>query len=235
MRIIARLDIKGPNVIKGIRLEGLRVVGDPNALALKYYDGCADELLFMDSVASLYRRNNLTEIIKRAARDVFIPITVGGGVRSVEDAIRLLNSGADKVAVNTAAIERPELIRELAERLGSQCVVLSIEAKRNGPGWEPYTNCGRVPTGLDAVLWAQHGESLGAGEILITSVDREGTRQGMDLELLREVREAVSIPVIASGGVGTPGHVAEAAPHCDAVAIADAFHYDRFNVFEARP
>ena len=205
-RLIARLDIKAPNLIKGIHLEGLRKMGDPNVFARRYYEAGVDELLYMDIVASLYERNSLTDVIRYTAQNIFIPFTVGGGVRSVEDVESLLRAGADKVAMNTAATRRPELISEAARRFGSQCVVLSIEAKRRstGDGWEAYTDNGREHTGRDVVEWAQQGAALGAGEVLLTSVDREGTRQGMDAELIAAVSDVVSIPVIASGGSASP-------------------------------
>jgi cyclase len=226
LRIIPRLDIKGPNLIKGVRLEGLRVMGDPQEFALRYYHEGADELVYMDIVASLYGRNNLSDIISRAADRIFIPITVGGGIRSVEDAKLLLRSGADKVALNTAAIARPELITELAQRFGSQATVLSVEAKSVGPGqWEAFTDNGRERTGKSVRDWVRQAVELGAGEILLTSVDREGTGKGFDLDLIRTVSEAVPIPVIASGGMGTTGHFTEAAfAGADAVAMADVLH-----------
>ena len=236
-RLIARLDIKGPNLIKGIHLEGLRVIGDPRAHALRYYREGADELIYMDAVASLYGRNSLAAIVEETARDVFIPMTVGGGVRSVEDATALLRSGADKVALNTAAIKRPELIAELAKRFGSQCVVLSIEAKRSPRlGWEAYTDGGREHSGLAAVDWARRGAALGAGEILLTSVDQEGTGKGFDLELTRAVSTAVMIPVIASGGLGTLDHLTAAAAQgrADAVAMARALHSGEVPLAAAR-
>lgn len=237
VRIIGRLDIKGPNLIKGVHLEGLRVVGDPQAHARRYYEQGVDELIYMDIVASLYERNNLVDVVRHTAREVFVPLTVGGGVRSVTDVSTLLRAGADKVAINTAATRRPELIREVAERFGSQCMVLSIEARRCGPGrWEAYTENGRERTGRDAVEWAQQGAALGAGEILLTSVDREGTRQGFDCELVAAVSRAVQIPVIASGGMGTLQHVLDVVEkgRADAVAIADALHYNRFRLAEIR-
>jgi len=204
VRLIARLDVKAPNLIKGIHLEGLRVVGDPNVFAKRYYDQGADELLYIDIVASLYDRNSLLDIVERATREVFVPMTVGGGVRSVEDAGRLLASGADKVSLNTAAIKRPALIAEIARRFGSQAVVLSIEAKRQGAGrWEAFTDNGRERTGLDAVEWAKRGAELGAGELLVTSVDQEGTRKGFDVPLVRAITDVVNIPVIASGGLAS--------------------------------
>jgi len=237
LRIIPRLDIKGPNLIKGVRLEGLRVMGDPQEFALRYYAQGADELIYMDIVASLYGRNNLSDIISRAADQIFIPITVGGGIRSVDDARHILRSGADKVAINTAAIARPELITEVAKRFGSQAMVLSIEAKAVGPGkWEVYTDNGRERTGLDVVEWAKEAIGRGAGEILLTSVDREGTRKGFELDLIRQVRDAVPIPVIASGGMGTLEDFALAATEggADAVAMADVLHYGRMTVADIR-
>jgi imidazole glycerol-phosphate synthase subunit HisF len=237
VRLIARLDIKGPNLIKGVHLEGLRVIGDPQHYAKRYYEAGIDELIYMDTVASLYGRNNLTEIVRSAARDVFVPMTVGGGVRSVADAKTLLRAGADKVAVNTAAVRRPELVTEIAHHFGSQCMVLSIEAKRTAPGrWEAYTDNGREKTGLDVADWVRRGVDLGAGEILLTSVDQEGTRKGFDIELLRTVSGLVQVPVIASGGMGKPEHVVDVVRlgSADAVAIADAFHYGRYSVEEVR-
>jgi cyclase len=230
VRLIPRLDIKGPNLIKGIHLEGLRVVGDPQVFATRYYEAGADELLYMDIVASLYGRNSLSEIVSRAVRNVFIPITVGGGIRSVDDVKHILRSGADKVAINTAAVARPELIREVSKRFGSQCMVLSVEAKQIAPDkWEAYTDNGRERTGLDVMSWVRQAVELGAGEVLVTSVDREGTRRGYDLALVRTVADAVPVPVIASGGMGTTEHlvVAVREGHADAVAMADVLHYDR--------
>lgn len=237
LRLIARLDIKAPNLIKGIHLEGLRVIGDPNDYARKYYEAGADELVYMDIVASLYERNSLADIVEKTTREVFIPITVGGGIRSIDDVIQTLRAGADKVAVNTAAVRRPELLTEMAERFGSQCVVLSIEAKRDGKGgWEAYTDNGREHTGRDAVEWAAQGVALGAGEILVTSVDQEGTRKGFDVELARAVCEAVPVPMIVSGGMGTVDHLVEVVreAHPDAVAIADALHYGRMSLPDIR-
>jgi len=237
LRIIPRLDIKGPNLIKGVRLEGLRVVGDPQVYAERYYEQGADELVFMDIVASLYGRNNLSDIIRRTADRVFIPITVGGGIRSVDDARHILRSGADKVAINTAAILRPELITEVARRFGSQAMVLSIEAKQIAPGkWEAYTDNGRERTGLDVVEWAQRGVELGAGEVLLTSVDREGTRKGFEVDLVRKVSDMVKVPVIASGGMGSvPDFLAVAGEgKADAVSMADVLHYNRISIGEIR-
>lgn len=236
VRVIARLDIKGPNLIKGVHLEGLRVIGSPGEHALRYYRHGIDEIVYMDCVASLYGRNSLSNIVEMAARDVFIPITVGGGIRSVDDARQILRSGADKVAVNTAAVANPQLISDIARRFGSQCMVLSIEAKRTGEGWQVYTDNGREKTGLEVEEWAQKGVELGAGEILLTSVDQEGTRKGFDIKLVRAVTDAVSVPVIASGGMGKADDavavVAEGG--ADAVAIADLLHYKRSTVGDVR-
>ena len=237
LRLIARLDIKGPNLIKGVHLEGLRVIGDPQQFAREYYEQGADELIYMDIVASLYGRNSLTEIVRHAAHDIFVPLTVGGGVRSAEDVNALLRVGADKVAINTAAIARPALITEVARRYGSQCMVLSIEAKRIAPGrWEAYTDNGREKTGLDVIDWARKAERLGAGEIMLTSVDQEGTRKGFDVALVRAVASVVSIPVIASGGMGKIEHLLEVAGPggADAVAMADCLHYRRIGLPEIR-
>jgi len=236
-RIMVRMDIKGPHLIKGIHLEGLRKIGDPQAFAQRYYDEGADELIYMDAVASLYGRNNLSEIVERTAEHLFIPMTVGGGVRSPDDVRILLRSGADKVAVNTAACARPELLREIATRFGSQCLVLSIEAKRQGPDrWEVFTDNGREHTGRDVVEWAKEASELGIGEILLTSVDMEGTRKGFDIPLLRAVSEVVRIPVVASGGMGSAAHMIEAAREgkADAVAIADVLHYGRDTLHNLR-
>ena len=235
-RLIARLDVKGPNLIKGIHLEGLRVIGDPQAHARRYYEQGADELIYIDVVASLYGRNSLGDIVARTAHDVFVPLTVGGGLRSVEDVRTMLRAGADKVAINTAAIQRPELITEIARRFGSQCMVLGIEAKRSGAGtWEAFTDNGRESTGVDVVDWCRRGVELGAGEILLTSVDQEGTRKGFDVALIEAVTRAVAIPVIASGGMGATAHMIEAVAHgADAVAMADVLHYERLSLSDIR-
>ncbi|HYF21707.1 MAG TPA: imidazole glycerol phosphate synthase cyclase subunit [Ramlibacter sp.] len=232
LRVIARLDIKGPNLIKGIHLEGLRVMGDPHEHALRYYEDGADELLFIDIVASLYQRNNLSDIIKRAADRVYVPITVGGGIRSLADVATMMLSGADKVAINTAAIARPELITEVARRYGSQCMVLGVEAKRVAPGrWEAYTDNGRERTGRDVIQWVREAVDRGAGEILLTSVDQEGTRKGFDVPLVRQVCEAVRVPVTASGGFGQAEHItAIAATDVSAIAVADALHWKRMTL-----
>ena len=236
LRVIARLDIKSPNLIKGIHLEGLRVMGDPEAHAERYYKAGIDELIYMDIVASLYGRNNLTDLVRKTARNVFVPMTVGGGIRSVEDVRDLLRAGADKVAINTAAILNPQLITDVARRFGSQCVVLSVEAKRMGDNWEAYTNNGREHTGRTVMEWVTEAVERGAGEVLLTSVDREGTRKGYDIDLVRLVADAVPVPVIASGGMGTPQHLIDVVRegHADAVAIADALHYKRHSLDDIR-
>lgn len=235
-RLIARMDIKGPSLIKAVQLEGLRKLGDPQVFADRYYAQGVDELLYIDIVASLYGRSKLTEIVRRAARDVFVPMTVGGGVRNVDDVKDLLRAGADKVAINTAAVERPDLIHEVSQRFGSQCMVLSIEAKQQAPGrWEVYTDCGRERSGVDVVDWAQRGIELGAGELLVTSIDQEGTRKGYDVGLIAAVTAVSEVPVIASGGYGAPAHLKQVVDAgADAVAVADALHYDRTTLPQLR-
>jgi cyclase len=237
IRLIARLDIKGPNLIKGIHLEGLRVMGSPNEHALRYYLQGADELIYMDCVASLYGRNHLGDIVKAAAKDIFVPMTVGGGIRSVEDATEILRAGADKVAINTAAVANPQLINDIARRFGSQCMVLSIEAKQVGSDrWEVYTDNGRERTGLDVVEWVKRGVAMGAGEVLLTSVDKEGTRKGFDVALVKAVSAEVAVPVIASGGMGKPDDLLAVVNEggADAVAIADILHYKRAEIGDIR-
>lgn len=237
LRLIARLDIKGQNLIKGVRFEGLRVMGDPRVFARRYYETGADEIIYMDIVASLYGRNNLEDVVRHTAEEVFVPITVGGGVRSIEDCRKMLHIGADKVAINTAATRRPELIRELAHTFGSQCVVVSIEAKkRSHGGWEAYTDNGREPTCLDVVKWALKAESLGAGEILLTSVDSEGTARGFDVLLYRAVADAVNIPVIASGGMGSLSDLSAIldGSRVDAIAMAHVLHYGKLTLPDIR-
>ena len=237
LRLIARLDIKGANLIKGIHLEGLRVVGDPQIHAAKYYQAGADEIIYMDTVASLYGRNNLVDVVSRATEHVFVPITVGGGIRSVEDARTLLRAGADKVAINTAAIKEPKLISQLSDVWGSSTIVLSIEAKKTGDKkWEAYTDNGRERTGLDVGQWAETGANLGAGEIFVTSVDQEGTRKGFDCELVAEITKRVDVPVIASGGFGSLDHLSQLVKTAKptGVAIADSLHYNRYSFDQIR-
>lgn len=226
-RVIARLDIKGPNLVKGIHLEGLRVMGNPAEHALRYYAEGADELIYMDIVASLYERNNLVDVVERTASQIFVPLTVGGGIRSLQDITTLLRAGADKVAINTAAVRRPELLREASHLFGSQCIVLSIEAKKQPDGhWEAYTDNGRERTGLDAVDWAKRAIDLGAGELMLTSVDREGTKKGFDLELMSRLGPVLGVPVIGSGGAGSVKHISDVlGAGADAVAVAGLLHY----------
>ena len=235
-RLIARLDVKGENLIKSIQFEGLRIMGDPADAAIRYYENGIDEILYVDPVASLYGRNGLHDILRRTVKDVFAPITAVGGIRTVDDARAVLRSGADKVGINTAAVQRPELLGELAAKFGTQCVVLSIEAKQRASGrWECYTENGREATGREPRDWAAEGVERGAGEVLVTSVDREGTRRGFDDALVASVREQVEVPVVASGGMGRPEHVqAVLAAGADGAAVADAFHYGRGGVVELR-
>ena len=227
-RLIARLDVKGPNLVKGIHFEGLRVMGDPHDHAVRYAQDGADELLYVDIVASLYGRNSLLDVVERTARDIFIPITVGGGIRSVDDIRAALRAGADKVAINTAAVKDPSFISEAARVFGSQCIVINVEAqKRRDGSWEAYTDNGRERTDVDAVGWAIRAAELGAGELLVTAVDHEGTRKGYDLDLTRRIATAVPIPVIACGGGGSVEHVVSVvrAGKADAVAVASLLHY----------
>ena len=228
IRIIPRLDIKGPNLVKGIHLEGLRVLGKPEDFARYYYENGADELVYMDAVASLYGRNSLLEIVERTAKEIFIPLCVGGGLRTVDDIRAALRAGADKVSINTAAIHRPELIREASRTFGSSTIVIGIEAVKHANGkYEAYTNYGRDRTGLDAIEWAIRATEMGAGELQVTSIDREGTGKGFDLELNRQIAESVSIPVIAHGGAGKISDVSDAIVlgHADAVSVASLLHY----------
>ena len=236
MRIIARIDVKNKYAIKGIHLEGVRKVGDPNKLALKYYFDGIDEIVFMDAVASLYNRNNLFNIIERACAEVFIPVTIGGGIRTLDDIEKALNSGADKVAINTAAIRNPSFIRSASFKYGSQCIVGSIEAKQQRDGWEAYVDNGREKTGINVLEWARELEKLGAGEILLTSVDQEGTQRGFEINLAKEVNQAVSIPVIISGGMGRLKHISELANQTlpSALAFAASLHYNKISIMEIK-
>ena len=220
-----------------MHLEGLRVVGDPQTHAAKYYQDGADEIIYMDTVASLYGRNNLIDVVSRATEHVFVPMTVGGGIRSVEDARTLLRAGADKVAINTSAIKTPNLIRDLADVWGSSTIVLSIEAKKVSPNsWEAFTDNGRERTGTDVVKWAVQGAELGAGEILLTSVDQEGTKRGFDCELVAALTSQVEIPVIASGGYGELSHLGDLVSIAEpsGVAFADALHYNKVSISQLR-
>lgn len=237
LRLIARLDVKMQHLIKGVHLEGWRKLGDPIERAEAYYHQGVDELLYMDVVASLYQRNNLTEIVKHVAGKVFIPITVGGGIDSRQSVSELLSVGADKVAINTAATQRPELLHEIADTYGSQATVLSIEAQKSPKGgWIAMTDNGRNHTYRDVIEWVQEAESLGVGEILVTSIDKDGTGRGYDLELLQKVSEAVSVPVIGSGGCATTAHICEAAnaSGVTALAMAKALHKDEMVISDAR-
>lgn len=229
IRIIPRLDIKGPNLVKGIHLEGLRVMGKPEQFARFYYEQGADELVYVDVVASLYERNSLHDIIERTAREVFIPLTVGGGLRTLEDIRDVLRAGADKVSLNTAAIKNPQIIQDASRKFGSSTILISIEAIRQPDGrYLAYTDNGREHTGVEVLAWARRVEELGAGEIMLTSIDREGTGKGFDVELTKAVSRAVTIPVIACGGAGEIDHIRQviADADADAVAVASLLHYD---------
>jgi cyclase len=236
-RIIPCLDVHAGRVVKGVNFVSLRDAGDPVEVARRYDEAGADEIAFLDITASSDARDTIVPVIERVAEQVFIPLTVGGGVRKVEDVRRLLNAGADKVSINTAAVDNPSLVAESARRFGSQAIVVAVDAKAAGPGrWEVYTHGGRKATGLDAVQWAAKMAGLGAGEILLTSMDRDGTKSGFDLELTRAVSRAVPVPVIASGGVGTLEHLAQGVEvgGADAVLAASVFHYGEFSVGEAK-
>jgi imidazole glycerol-phosphate synthase subunit HisF len=225
-RVIVCLDVKGNRVVKGVQFESLRDIGDPVALAARYEAEGADEIVYLDISASAEERATLLELAQRTAERLFIPLTIGGGIRSADDVARALRAGADKVGVNTAAVETPRVLSDCAERFGSQCVVASIDAKRDDDGWRVYTHGGRTPTSLRAVEWAQEGARLGAGEILVTSIDRDGARRGYDLELTAAIADAVSVPVIASGGAGSALHVCDAITrgHADAALVAGIVH-----------
>ncbi|MDQ6698515.1 MAG: imidazole glycerol phosphate synthase subunit HisF [Actinomycetota bacterium] len=239
-RIIPCLDVTDGRVVKGVNFVGLRDAGDPVELAARYDAEGADELVFLDITASSDARDTMIDVVSRTAEEVFIPFTVGGGIRSVGDARRMLRAGADKVSVNTSAVERPALIAEIAEEFGTQCVVVAIDARRRDPevpasGWGVFTHGGRTRTHLDAIDWAARAEELGAGEILLTSMDRDGTRNGFDIELTSAVTDAVGVPVIASGGVGTLDHLADGVEGgADAVLAASIFHFGEHTVAEAK-
>lgn len=238
MRIIPCLDVNNGRVVKGVNFVNLTDAGDPVEIAAAYDAAGADELVFLDITASSDGRNTVVDMVRRVAEKVFIPFTVGGGIRTVEDFRAILREGADKVSVNSAAIKRPELIKEAAEIFGSQCVVVAIDAKRREPfdGWNIYLNGGRVDTGIDAIEWAKKAESLGAGEILLTSMDCDGTKNGYDIELTRQISEAVSIPVIASGGAGKLEHFKDAVTEgkADAVLAASLFHFKELEIKEVK-
>ena len=228
LRIIARLDIKAPNLVKGVQLEGLRVIAKPAEFASRYFEQGADELYYQDIVASLYGRNSIRDLVQSTAEQIFVPLTVGGGVRTIEDIRGLLRAGADKVCVNTAAIKRPAFITEAAQVFGTQCIVVAIEAIRQPSGrWKAFTDNGREHTGWDAYDWAMRAVEMGAGELLLTSVDREGTRKGFDLEFIQSIAGHVNVPVVAHGGAGTIGHLGEVARlGVDGVAISSLLHYN---------
>ena len=238
VRVIPCLDVDAGRVVKGVRFVDLVDAGDPVALAARYDEQGADELVFLDITASADERDTMVDVVARTAEQVFIPFTVGGGVRETDDARRLLRAGADKVAVNTAAVQTPALVARLAEEFGSQCVVVAVDARRGagGTGWDVYTHGGRHETDLDAVAWAERCAALGAGEILLTSMDRDGTRDGFDLDLTRSVSEAVAVPVVASGGVGTLQHLVDGAIFggADAVLAASIFHRAEHTIAEAK-
>ncbi len=235
-RVIPCLDVTGGRVVKGVNFIDLRDAGDPVEIASRYDEQGADELTFLDITASSDGRDIILHVIEAVAARVFIPLTIGGGVRKVEDVRRLLNAGADKVSINTAAVENPDLVCDAAGKVGNQCIVVAIDAKRRAGGWEVYTHGGRKPTGLDAIGWAKRMEVAGAGEILLTSMDRDGTRNGFDLELTRAVSDALGIPVIASGGVGSLDHLAQGviAGGADAVLAASIFHFGEHTVRQAK-
>lgn len=235
-RIIPCLDVKEGRVVKGIQFVDLRDAGDPVESARAYEEQGADEIAFLDITASHEKREILIDLVRRTAEEVFIPLVVGGGVRDLEDIRKLLKAGADKVSINTAAVEDPSLVEKASKRFGSQCLVIAIDAKRRGPGWEVYTHGGRRPTGIDAIEWARKVESLGAGELLLTSMDRDGTKEGYDLELTRTIAESVDVPVIASGGVGTLEHLYEGLVlgKASAVLAASIFHYREYTVAQVK-
>jgi cyclase len=235
-RIIPCLDVTAGRVVKGVNFVNLRDAGDPVEIARRYDEQGADELTFLDITASADERDTIVHVVASVAAQVFIPLTVGGGVRSTEDVRRLLNAGADKVSINTAAVQNPGVVEDAAGRFGAQCIVVAIDAKRAGAAWEVFTHGGRRPTGLDAVEWARRMQAAGAGEILLTSMDRDGTRAGFDLELTRAVAEAVDVPVIASGGVGSLEHLAAGVLEgkADAVLAASIFHYGEYTVRQAK-
>jgi len=235
-RIIPCLDVDGGRVVKGMSFVNLRDAGDPVELAARYDEEGADELTFLDITASIDGRDTMVDVVERTAERVFIPVTVGGGIRSVEDMRRMLRAGADKVSINSAAVADPNLIAAGAAEFGSQCIVLAIDARRSGMGWEVYTHGGRRGTGMDAIAWAERGVALGAGEILLTSMDMDGQLSGYDLPLTAGVSDAVGVPVIASGGAGTLEHLVDAlrAGHADAVLAASIFHYGTYRISQAK-
>jgi cyclase len=249
-RIIPCLDVDAGRVVKGVRFVEIKDAGDPVEVARRYDQEGADEITFLDITASAHDRDTMVHVVEQVAGEIFIPLTVGGGIRTLDDIRRMLNAGADKVSINSAAVARPEFVREAAERFGSQCIVVAIDAKKVGPHptlsqgerenekprWEIFTHGGRKPTGLDAIEWARRMVEYGAGEILLTSMDRDGTKSGFDLELTRAISEAVPVPVIASGGVGSLDHLADGIIHgkADAVLAASIFHFAEYSIREAK-
>ena len=237
LRLIARLDVKAPNLVKGIQFEGLRKLGDPNEFARKYYEQGIDEIFYADVVASLYERNSLLDLIKKTTQDIFVPITVGGGLRSVDDVTAALRAGADKVSINTAAVKDITFVKEASKKFGTQCMVVAVDAKKTSDGkWEIFTHGGRKNTGIDATDFSKQAEENGAGEILLTSMDKDGTKSGYDLELLNKITSSVSIPVIASGGAGKLEHLYDAIKTggASAVLAASIFHYGEFTIKETK-
>ena len=235
-RIIPCLDVKDGRVVKGTQFVNLKDAGDPVENAKRYDRQGADEIAFLDITASYEKRDILIDIVRRTAGEIFIPLTVGGGIRRLDDIRKLLKAGADKVSINTAAVSAPRFVERASKRFGSQCIVIAIDAKRKDGGWEVYTHGGRVPTGIDALLWAKQMEEMGAGEILLTSMDRDGTKDGYDIDLTRVISESVGIPVIASGGVGTLEHLYEGLVHGQASAVlaASIFHYREFTISQVK-
>jgi cyclase len=234
-RIIARLDVKGPNLVKGVHLEGLRIIGNPFEYAKKYEEQGADELIYIDTVASLYGRENLIEIVRKTTKNIFIPITVGGGIRILDNIRELLKSGADKVAINTAAIKNPNFIKEASDSFGSQCIVISIEAKKKENFWEAYIENGREPTNKNVIKWIKEAIKLGAGEILLTSVDMEGTKKGFDIELIKQAEKICTVPLVVSGGAGNMKHIVNVFKRkIDGVALASVLHYNILDINEIK-
>ncbi len=235
LRIIPRLDIKSGNLIKGINLEGLRVLGDPNKFALEYYNQNADELLFMDVVATLYGRNNLEKTIREISKDIFIPITVGGGIRNIDDASRMFENGADKIALNTAVLNNNKLLEDLVKKFGSQNIIVSIEAKNISEKlWHAYTHNGREKTNINVIDWIKKINLIGAGEILLTSIDKEGMRKGFDVKLAQEASKSSNIPLIISGGMGSLEHLKDIVNMVDGICVADALHYKRYSIHDIK-
>lgn len=236
MRIIARLDVQPPHVVKPIQFEGLRKLGTPNEMAKKYFELGVDEIIYIDIVSSLYRRAPVFDLIESSSQGVFVPMAVGGGIRSLEDALKIIKSGADKVVLNTHALLNPKLIKDISNVLGSQSVVVNIEAKKHIDWWECYTDCGRIPTGINAISWIEEVTKLGAGEILISSVDNDGMQNGFDIELIKLACEHSSVPVIAASGAGSVSHILELLSHAkpSGIAIASSLHYDSFEFHDLR-